>query len=207
MIKEKKIVVFASGSGTNFINLNSNITNGKIILLISNNPKCGAIKYAKKNNICYKILNNFRFPDMNVLNQEYENILKELNPDLILLAGFMKKIPDNIINLFNNKIMNIHPSILPKYGGKGYFGIKVHEAVIKSGDKKTGVTVHFINNEYDKGPIILQEFVNVKKTDNPESLAKRVLKKEYSIFLKAVDLFCKDKIVVKNNKVKINDEN
>ena len=140
-----------------------------------------------------------------MLNQEYENILKKINPDLILLAGFMKKIPDNVINLFNNKIMNIHPSLLPKYGGKCFYGNKVHEAVINSGDKVTGVTVHFINNEYDEGPIILQEFVIVKESDNPKSLAKRVLKKEYRVFLKAVDLFCKDKIVVRNNKVIIND--
>ena len=205
MANNKRIVVFASGSGTNFINLNSNITNGKIRLLISNNPKCGAVEYAKKNNICYEILNKFRFPDRDLLALEYENILKKVNPDLILLAGFMKKIPDNVINLFDNKIMNIHPSILPKYGGKGFYGIKVHEAVISSRDKVTGVTVHFINNKYDEGPIILQEFVDVKESDTPKSLSERVLKKEYRVFLKVVDLFCEDKIIVKNNKVIIND--
>jgi len=205
MIKYKKIVVFASGSGTNFININTNLKNGRIVLLISNNPQCGAIKYAEENNVPFKIINDYRYPEKNILDKEYENVLKKVNPDLILLAGFMKKIPDNIISIFSNKIMNIHPSLLPKYGGKGFYGIKVHEAVIKSSDKQTGVTVHFINNQYDEGPIILQESVIVKVADTPYSLSKRVLLKEYSTFLKAIELFCENRIVVINNKVIIND--
>ena len=203
MVKSKKIVVFASGSGTNFINIYENINNGKVVLLVSNNPKCGAINYAIKNNIDYKIINNFRYPENKDV--EYEIILNKYNPDLILLAGFMKKIPNNVIQLYENKIMNIHPSLLPKYGGKGFYGIKVHESVINSKDKVTGVTIHFVSNEYDRGPIIMQDEVRVDKTDNPITLSKKVLELEYKLYLKVVELFCNDRIQVDKNKVIINE--
>ena len=203
MENKKRIVAFASGSGTNFININENTINGKIVLLISNNPQCSAVGYAKKNGIDYRVINDFRYPKGK--NKEYEIVLNNYQPDLILLAGFMKKIPTSVIQLYANKIMNIHPSLLPKYGGRGYYGIKVHEAVMKSGDKLTGVTVHFINDEYDRGPIIKQEQVIVENNDNPLTLSKRVLKKEYSLYLKVVDLFCKDKIEIKGTRVVINE--
>ena len=203
MVSSKKIVVFASGSGTNFINIYQNVNNGKVILLISNNSESGAVKYAVENNIDYKIINDFRYPG--IINIEYENTLKKYNPDLILLAGFMKKIPDNVIRLYENKIINIHPSLLPKYGGKGYYGIKVHESVINSKDKVTGATIHFINNEYDRGPIIMQKKVCVNDDDSPISLSKRVLKIEYDLYLKVVQLFCDNKIQVDKNKVIINE--
>ena len=203
MGKNKRIVVFASGSGTNFINIYENINNGRVVLLISNNPKCGAVNYAIANNIDYKIINHFRYPDNKDF--EYEMILNKYTPDLILLAGFMKKIPNNIIQLYKNKIMNIHPSLLPSYGGKGYYGIKVHESVIDSGDKITGATIHFINNEYDRGPIIMQDKVCVRKSDNPMTLSKKVLEIEYKLYLKVIELFCDNKIQVDKNKVIINE--
>jgi len=202
-VKSKKIVVFASGSGTNFINIYENINNGKVVLLVSNNPKCGAINYAIKNNIDYKIINNFRYPENKDV--EYEIILNKYNPDLILLAGFMKKIPNNVIQLYENKIMNIHPSLLPKYGGKGFYGIKVHESVINSKDKVTGVTIHFVSNEYDRGPIIMQDEVHVDRADNSITLSKKVLEVEYKLYLKVVELFCDNKIQVDKNKVIINE--
>ena len=111
MENKKRIVAFASGSGTNFININENITNGKVVLLISNNPECGAIDYARKNGVDYQVINDFRYPKDK--NKEYETVLNDYQPDVILLAGFMKKIPNNIIQLYKNKIMNIHPSLLP----------------------------------------------------------------------------------------------
>jgi len=203
MGNKKNIVVFASGSGTNFINIYNNTINGKVVLLISNNPKCGAVDYAKKNNIDYRIINDFRFPENK--NKEYEIVLNNYNPDLILLAGFMKKIPSKIIELYKNKIMNIHPSLLPKYGGQGYYGIKVHEAVIKSKDKITGATIHFIDDEYDRGPIIMQAKVPVHDSDNPNILSKRVLKIEYELYLKVVELFCTNKIKIEKDRIIINE--
>ena len=174
-------------------------------MLISNNSNSGAVQYAIKNNIDYQIINDFRYPLKKNRDIQYEIVLNNYKPDLILLAGFMKKIPTNIIQLYSNKIMNIHPSLLPKYGGRGYYGIRVHEAVVKSRDKLTGVTVHFINNEYDRGPIIKQEEVVVRENDTPLTLSKRVLKKEYSLYLKVVDLFFRNKIQIKGNKVFIDE--
>ena len=194
----KNIAVFASGTGSNFINiyngLKNNSINGKIKLLISNNPNCGAVLFAIKNNIEYKIINDFRFPIGK--NKEYELALNLYRIDLILLAGFMKKIPINIVRLYENKILNIHPSLLPKYGGRGFYGMKVHEAVIDSKDKISGATVHFVNEHYDKGAIVLQKSLNVLKSDTPESLSKKILKIEHSIYLEAVHLFCLDKIKI-----------
>ena len=203
MENKKRIVVFASGSGTNFININENTINGNVVLLISNNLQCGAVDYAKKNGIDYQVINDLRYPKCK--NNEYETVLNNYQPDLILLAGFMKKIPDNIIQLYKNKIMNIHPSLLPKYGGQGYYGIKIHEAVIKSKDKVTGVTIHFIDNKYDRGPIIMQSEVVVNDSDNASTLSERVLKMEYSLYLKVVNLFCNDKIKVEKDRVIIDD--
>ena len=201
----KKIVVFASGSGTNFINLYNNISNGRVVLLISNNSMCGAIQYAVNNNIDYKIINDIRYPNKKFKDRALQKVLNRHKPDLILLAGYMKKISKNIIQSYKYKIMNIHPSLLPKYGGRGFYGIKVHEAVISSGDFITGVTIHFISENYDEGPIILQEEINVEKDDSALSLSKRVLKKEYKLYLKAVNLFCDNKLSLKNNEVIVNE--
>jgi len=203
MENKKRIVVFASGSGTNFININENIINGRVVLLISNNSKCGAIDYAKKNGVDYQVINDFRYPKDK--NKEYQTVLNDYQPDVILLAGFMKKIPNNIIQLYKNKIMNIHPSLLPKYGGRGYYGIKVHEAVIKFKDKVTGVTIHFIDNEYDRGLIIMQTEVPVNDSDDANTLSKRVLEMEYKLYLKVVELFCSNKIQIEKDKVIINE--
>ena len=204
-IKNKRIIVFASGTGTNFINLYNNVINGKIILLVSNNPNCAAVKFAIQNKIDISIINTYRFPIEKNKNKQYEIVLNSYKPDLILLAGFMKKIPENIIALYNYKIINVHPSLLPRFGGKGFYGVKVHEAVIKSGDSFTGVTIHFVNGKYDKGLIIMQEQVAVDKKDNAQSLSKKVLKKEYELYLKVVNLFCKEKIRIENNLVIINE--
>ena len=201
----KKIVVFASGSGTNFINLYNNISNGRVVLLVSNNSMCGAIQYAADNNIDYKIINDIRYPNKQFKDRALQKALNRHKPDLILLAGYMKKISKNIIQSYKYKIMNIHPSLLPKYGGRGFYGIKVHEAVISSGDIISGVTIHFISEKYDEGPIILQEEINVKKDDSALSLSRRVLTKEYELYLKAVNLFCNNKLSIKNNKVIINE--
>ena len=192
----KNIVVFASGEGSNFIKiynytLNGNIR-GKIVLLISNNAQCGAIKFAKEKNINYKVINIYRCNDN--IDSFYEKALKYYETDLILLAGFMKKIPINIIKLYNNKIMNIHPSLLPKYGGVGFYGMNVHNAVIASKDKFSGATVHFVNEEYDKGSIIIQEKVELSSCEDSVSLSTKVLDIEHKIYPEAVKLFCMNKL-------------
>ena len=187
------MAVFASGSGSNFINLFNKTTNsklnGKIVLLVSNNPNSGAVKFAKNNNVCVKVINKFRYKNKTTINKEYKSSLKENKIDLILLAGFMKKIPVDLIKIYRNKILNIHPSLLPKYGGKGFFGMNVHNAVFNSNEKFSGATVHYVNKDYDRGPILIQKKVEIQSCKGPNEIAKKVLKIEHEIFPKAVQIF------------------
>ena len=184
------MAVFASGSGSNFINLFNKITNnnlsGKIVLLVSNNPNSGAVKFAKNSDISVKIINKFRYKNKTTINKEYKSSLKENKIDLILLAGFMKKIPVDLVNIYKDKILNIHPSLLPNYGGKGFYGINVHNAVFNSKDRFSGATVHYVNEKYDKGPVLIQEKVDVRNCNSPGEIAKKVLEVEHRIFPKAL---------------------
>ncbi|MAZ61630.1 MAG: phosphoribosylglycinamide formyltransferase [Candidatus Marinimicrobia bacterium] len=187
------IAVFASGAGSNFINLfnkiASNNLNGSIVLLVSNNPNSGAVKFAKNNDICIKIINKFRYKDKTTINKEYKSSLKENKINLILLAGFMKKIPVDLIKIYRNKILNIHPSLLPDYGGKGFFGMNVHHAVFNANEKISGATVHYVNKDYDRGPILIQKKVEIQNCKGPNEIAKKVLEIEHEIFPKAVQIF------------------
>lgn len=146
--------------------------------LIVNKPEIKAIERAEKFNIPVTVITD---KDENNFEDKLKKQLKEWEPDLIVLAGFLKKIPNLIIKEYKNKIINIHPALLPKYGGKGYYGLNVHKAVLESGDNESGCTVHYVNEEYDKGPIIDQAKVPVQSSDTPEILAKRVLKAEHDL--------------------------
>lgn len=146
--------------------------------LITNKPHIKAIERAKKYGIPVCVISE---TDEKIFASKLKEQLSEWQPDLIVLAGFLKKIPDSIIRMYENKIINIHPALLPKFGGKGFYGLNVHKAVLESGDKETGCTVHYVNEEYDKGPIISQAKVNVHPSDTPEVLAKRVLKAEHEL--------------------------
>jgi len=181
------LVVFASGGGSNFRNIFKNTKNNiikdcKVSLLVSNNINSNAILYAREQKIDTFIINYQRYPD----EQEYiEALIKKISqyhPSLVVLAGFMKLIPKKIINRFKNKIINIHPGKLPEFGGKGYYGMNVHRAVIDSGTKSTAVTVHYVNEEYDRGMIIHEEIIDVMEDDTPETLSERVLKYEHKIY-------------------------
>ena len=185
-----RIAVFASGTGSNFINIVDKINqfklNAEVVLLISNNPGSGSVKFAIKNNINVEIINKFRCKDENNINLKYKLSLKENKIDLILLAGFMKKIPVDIIKIYENKILNIHPSLLPDYGGKGFYGMNVHNAVFNSKEKFSGATVHYVNERYDKGPILLQKKIDIQDCNSPNEIGKKVLKVEHEIFPEAV---------------------
>ena len=194
---KKSIVVFASGTGSNFKNIIEKIKlhrlNAQINLLVSNNSNCKAIDFAKINNIETYIYNSKRYP--NDLNQDV--LLQKLNRykvDLILLAGYMKKISKSITRFYKYKILNIHPSLLPKYGGKGFYGIKVHEEVYKNQDRKSGATVHFVDENYDTGPILLQKEISLSSSEDSLAIAKKVLDIEHEIYFQAVSMFCNDKI-------------
>lgn len=183
----KKLVIFASGSGTNMQAIINEIEAGEIQAgiagLIVNKPEIKSIERAKKYNIPVSIITD---KDTISFTSKLRKQLSEWSPDLIVLAGFLKKIPDSIIKEYKNKIINIHPALLPKFGGKGFYGLNVHKTVLESGDKESGCTVHFVNEEYDKGPIISQAKVPVHSTDTPEILAKRVLEEEHKLLPKVI---------------------
>lgn len=184
------LVVFASGSGSNFQSIIDAITSGqlsaRIVGLVSNKNEAYAIERAKNNNIPVLVLNPSDFED----NSEYsEKLLQQLtdwNTDLIVLAGYLRKIPVSIIQAFENRILNIHPALLPKFGGKGFYGMNVHTAVIAQQEVETGCTVHVVTEEYDKGPILGQSKVQVLDTDTPEDLAKRVLMEEHKLYPRVI---------------------
>ena len=178
--KNKKIIIFASGDGTNveqIIKYFKNNNEVNIQLILTNNSNAGVLKRAKKHGIPANFYNNEAFENKIVF-----EILNSLNPNLIVLAGFIRKIPNIIISRFPNKIINIHPALLPSHGGKGMFGIEVHKSVIRSNDSKTGVTIHYVNSNYDEGEIIFQKTVKIDRDDSPESLFRRVQKLEHKYY-------------------------
>ena len=203
----KKIAVFVSGGGSNFKAIHHQIIQGnilgKIVMVFSNNPNCGAIKFAEENSIPIFIINAARYPNAHTRDEFLLETCLKAEIDLICLAGFMKMLPKNIVKQYEYRILNIHPGLLPEFGGKGFYGMRVHEAVINTGKRESGATVHFVDEIYDHGPIILQKKVEVMETDTPESLAARVLKVEHELFPEVVKAFCENKIIMENNKPKI----
>ena len=194
----KKIIVFASGGGSNFkqihLNIQSGFINGEIVCLVSNDVSSGAFNYAEKNNI---------FTHSDISKSSLLKVLNYFTPDLIVLAGYIKYIEPEIINNYLNKIINIHPSILPAFGGKNFYGLRVHKAVYLSGVKITGCTIHFVDEKYDNGPIIFQKTVQVNNDDNINSISKKVLDLEHKYYSYVIKQFCEDKIIFKKNKAYI----
>jgi len=201
------LAVFASGRGSNFKAILQAIQekklDAKITLLVSNNPDAGCIDTAMKNGISAQVISRKDFSSREEFVKTILSSLKKAGTDLIVLAGYMKKIPDEVLDNYHNRIVNIHPALLPSFGGKGMYGIKVHEAVLNAGCKVTGVTVHFVVKEYDRGPIIAQQCVEVRPGDTPETLAARVLKIEHSIYWETIQKFVQGKIHVKGNIVQV----
>jgi phosphoribosylglycinamide formyltransferase 1 len=179
--------IFASGEGTNAENLITYFKNDpriKIKLVITNRDDAGVIQKAEAHKKTVQIISK------EALNNYTDQIIEFLRTekiDLIILAGFLLKIPEKLVKAFPDKIVNIHPALLPNYGGKGMYGIKVHEAVIANKDKESGISIHFVNEEYDKGAVILQEKCAVMPDDTPETLAQKVHKLEYEYFPKAIE--------------------
>lgn len=182
----KKIVVFASGSGTNFQHIAeyfSKKQTATIELLISNKADAYALERAKKMNIPTLLIDR----EMIYKSENVLNILRQLNPNLLILAGFLWLIPENIIDAFPRKIVNIHPALLPKYGGKGMYGMQVHKAVVENKETETGISIHYVTKEYDKGDLIFQAKCKVLPKDSPETIAEKVHGLEYEFFPKTVE--------------------
>ncbi len=205
----KKIAVLVSGNGSNLQNLidackNKTIKNGKIILVISSNEKAFALSRAKKENIKTVVVSRSQFNCANDFDEALFNVLIQYSPDLIVLAGFTQLISKKIINSFKNKIINIHPSLIPSFCGKGCFGINVHKMALKRGVKVSGATVHFVNENFDEGPIIAQKAIEIEPDDTPSSLQQKILQNvEYNILPKVVNWFCLNRIKIKENIVSI----
>jgi len=186
----KRIVIFASGSGTNAENLIEffhNSDNASVIQVLTNNPHAKVLERAKKLKVSALSFNRIAFTKTD----DVLNILKASNPDLIVLAGFLWKFPKHILNEFPNKVINVHPALLPKYGGKGMYGMHVHDAVVKNNETKTGISIHYVNEYYDEGAIIFQAKCNVNKTDSAEDVSAKIHKLEMEHFPKVVDKLLK----------------
>jgi phosphoribosylglycinamide formyltransferase-1 len=187
----KRIVIFASGSGTNAENIikyfkKNNLA--EVVLVLSNKINAKVLERATKLNIKTQYFNKEEFIESDLI---LDLLLKEA--DLIVLAGFLWQVPKKIIKEFRNKIVNIHPALLPKFGGKGMYGMHVHNAVIEQKERETGITIHFVNENYDEGATIFQKKFNIEKTDNANSIAAKIHQLEYKYFPKVLeDLIAKD---------------
>jgi phosphoribosylglycinamide formyltransferase-1 len=188
-----RIAILASGSGTNAENMINYFIKSdaiSVVLVLSNKKDAKVLERASRLNIPNKSFGKNDFIDTD----EVLNLLKE-NADYIILAGFLWKIPEKIIAAFPNKIINIHPALLPKYGGKGMYGMHVHNAVVENREKQTGITIHYVNENYDEGAIIFQKSFEVLKSDSPEDVAEKIHKLEYEYFPKVIE-----KAILKNGR-------
>ena len=204
-----RIGVLVSGGGTNLQaiidSINDNIiTNAEIDVVISNNPNAYALKRAESNGIENICISPKNFETREEFNDALIDKLQEYNLDLIVLAGCMVVLPAKLIMEYENRIINIHPALIPSFCGKGFYGLHVHEEVIKRGVKITGATVHFVDEGTDTGPIILQKAVEVREDDTPEILQRRVMEEaEWKIMPQALNLIANGKVTIKNKKVYI----
>ena len=208
----KNIVVLVSGGGTNLQSLidaekRGEIKNGKITCVISSNPEAYALERAKKNNIPSRIIERKEYSDILSYSEAVLEALRQEKADLIVLAGFMTILDEVVTKAYPYQIINVHPALIPSFCGKGYYGLKVHEAALEYGVKLSGATVHFVNEEADAGAIIIQKAVEIRNNDTPETLQKRIMEQaEWKILPRAVSLFCEDKIEIKNGKAYIKEE-
>ena len=203
-----KLAVLVSGGGTNLQSIidsiaDGRITNAEIKVVISNNKNAYALERAAKAEIPAKALSPKDFTDREAFNDALLQALIDSEADLVVLAGCLVVIPPKIVEHFKNRIINIHPSLIPSFCGKDYYGLKVHEGVLNRGVKVTGATVHFVDDGTDTGPIILQKAVEVHQDDTPKSLQLRVMEEaEWVIMPKAIDLIANDKIEVDDGLVR-----
>ena len=206
-----KVAVLVSGGGTNLQAIldaidNGTITNAKVEVVISNNKNAYALERAKNHGIEALCISPKEYETRDAFNKAFLEKLDSYQPDLIVLAGFLVVIPKQMIEKYRNRIINIHPSLIPSFCGTGYYGLKVHEGVLSRGVKVTGATVHFVDEGTDTGPIILQKAVEVGQDDTPEILQRRVMEQaEWIIMPKAIDLIANGKVSVADGKVRIDE--
>jgi phosphoribosylglycinamide formyltransferase-1 len=193
-----RIGVLISGGGTNLQTIIDacalNTLASEVVLIISNKPQAYGLERGKKAGIPSFGISKKAFKDKKMYFKEMQDLLKEHEVDLVVLAGFLEILPKSFIQAFEHRIINIHPSLIPKYAGKGYYGIKVHEGVINNQEAYTGATVHFVDDQVDTGQIILQEAIKVFRDDTPVSLQERVLQVEHSLLIKSIQKYIRKEI-------------
>ncbi|HUF08636.1 MAG TPA: phosphoribosylglycinamide formyltransferase [Rhodothermales bacterium] len=205
------VAIFASGGGSNAQAIADAIRDGKlnarIGLCVSNKIDAGVLLRMEELDIPTVVLSPRFFESDQVYTDQILHELESKDINFIALAGYLRKVPTEVVRRFKNRLVNIHPALLPSFGGKGYYGRRVHEAVLEYGVKWTGVTVHLVDEEYDMGPIVLQEPVRVEPGDTPETLAARVLELEHRVYPEAIGLFAEGRITVKGRKVVVGPRN
>ncbi|MBQ3013626.1 MAG: phosphoribosylglycinamide formyltransferase [Clostridia bacterium] len=208
----KKIAVLVSGGGTNLQALidaqeRGELGCGRITLVIASKPDVYALERAKNHGIASQVLARKEYESIAAYSKALTDALVAAEADLVVLAGFLTIIDEQVYNAFPNRILNVHPALIPSFCGKGYYGLHVHEAALEKGVKVSGATVHIVTPECDAGPIVLQKAVEVKDDDTPEALQKRIMEEaEWKILPAAVKLFCEDRITVKDNRVYLKGE-
>ena len=211
-MKQKSIAVLVSGGGTNLQALidaeaRGELGNGKITLVIASKEGVYALERAKNHGIPAQVLARREYADIAAYSKALADTLVEAGIDLVVLAGFLTIIDEQVYEAFPNRILNVHPALIPSFCGKGYYGLRVHEAALEKGVRVSGATVHIVTPECDAGPIVLQRAVEVKEDDTPEVLHRRIMEEaEWKILPEAVRLFCEDRIAVRDQKVYIKGE-
>ncbi|KAL5071237.1 hypothetical protein RYX36_022124 [Vicia faba] len=197
--RRKKLAVFVSGGGSNFKSIHEaskrGSLHGDVIVLVTNKSECGGAEYARNNGIPVILFPKAKDESNGLSPNELVDSLRRLEVDFILLAGYLKLIPVELIRAYERSIFNIHPSLLPAFGGKGHYGMKVHKAVIASGARFSGPTIHYVDEHYDTGRILAQRVVPVLANDTAEELAARVLREEHQLYVEVVEALCEDRIV------------
>lgn len=207
--KPLRVVVMVSGGGTNLQAVidsvkDGTVTNTQIAGVISNNKNAYALKRAEENDIPSMCVSPKDFETRDIFNEKLLEAVDCYEPDLVVLAGFLVVIPPEMIRKYENRMINIHPSLIPSFCGKGYYGLKVHEAALARGVKVVGATVHFVDEGTDTGPILLQKAVEVQQGDTPEALQRRVMEQaEWKILPRAIDLIANGKVRVDDHKTTI----
>ena len=206
-VKPIRLAVFASGRGSNLDAILKNIARGaltaEVVVVISNRSAAGALEIAGENKIPAFHVSSKQFADEQSYDEHLLRLLAEHRTELIILAGYLKLIPVNIIRQYRNRILNIHPALLPSFGGPGLYGHFVHEVVLNYGCKISGATVHLVDEEYDTGAPILQRCVPVLEDDTPDTLAARVLQVEHQLFSEAIQLFAENRVIIEGRKSRI----
>ena len=204
-----KVAVCVSGGGTNLQAIidkvkDGTITNAEIALVVSNKPSAYALERAQNAGIPTAVIEPKAYPDREAFGQAMIDALNNAGIELVVLGGYLVILPENLVKAFEGRMINIHPSLIPSHCGDGYYGLKVHESVLKRGNKVTGATVHFVDEGTDSGPIILQKAVDVLEGDTPETLQKRVMEEaEWVILPKAIDLLANNRLEVRDKVVHI----